>query len=345
MKVCVKVVFPVLLAAIICLARPVLADRGMIPVKPEVSVFEPGQKAIVAWNGTSEILILSTDVTSSAESLVLEMLPLPSMPRVAVASFESFEELQRLIWVKGVELYRAGEAGPAEAGKGVEVVFHEKIGAHDVTVVEASRADEFAEWVRGFLARNGVEGDVSLEKYEPVLAHYFGRGFRYFVLDLVSVRPDVRSVEPIFYQFDSDFLYYPLVITSPVGGKGEIVLFVITREKLSGGYDPLQLAFYEYPDVRARKPIQFKLSKGYLSKIDLRLGELFDEEAWLTILRYKGDLGLLREDLMIASGATESEVDAWPLATYVALSMALGAALGSACTLMVIRLKRFVRPA
>jgi len=135
------------------------------------------------------------------------------------------------------------------------------------------------------------------------------------------------------------------VITSPVGGKGEIVLFVITRERLSGGYDPLQLAFYEYPDVRVRKPIQFKLSKGYLSKIDLRLGELFDEEAWLTVLRYKGDLGLLREDLMIASGATESEVDAWPLATYVALSMALGAALGSACTLMVIRLKRFVRPA
>jgi hypothetical protein len=134
----------------------------------------------------------------------------------------------------------------------VKVVFHEKIGAHDITVVEASRADEFAEWVRGFLARNGVEGDVSLEKYEPVLAHYFGRGFRYFVLDLVSVGPDVRSVEPIFYQFDSDFLYYPLVITSPVGGKGEIVLFVITREKLSGGYDPLQLAFYEYPDVRVR---------------------------------------------------------------------------------------------
>jgi len=72
-----------------------------------------------------------------------------------------------------------------------------------------------------------------------------------------------------------------------------------------------------------RKPIQFKLSKGYPSKIDLRLGELFDEEAWLTVLRYKGNLGLLREDLMIASGATESEVDAWPLATYFIQSLAV----------------------
>jgi len=44
------------------------ADRGLITVSPEISVYEPGQKAIVAWNGQEEILILSTDVNSSGET-------------------------------------------------------------------------------------------------------------------------------------------------------------------------------------------------------------------------------------------------------------------------------------
>ncbi|MEM3666844.1 MAG: hypothetical protein QW222_07180 [Candidatus Bathyarchaeia archaeon] len=40
----------------------------MIPIQPQVSVYEPGQKAIIAWNGTEEILILSTDVTANGEA-------------------------------------------------------------------------------------------------------------------------------------------------------------------------------------------------------------------------------------------------------------------------------------
>ncbi|MCJ7560066.1 hypothetical protein MUO79_05550, partial [Candidatus Bathyarchaeota archaeon] len=36
------------------------ADRGGLPIIPGVSIYEPGQKAIVAWNGNEEILILST---------------------------------------------------------------------------------------------------------------------------------------------------------------------------------------------------------------------------------------------------------------------------------------------
>jgi len=74
------------------------ADRGMIPVSPEVSVYEPGQKAIVAWNGAEEILILSTGVSASGETLVVELIPLPSKPQVEAASFTSFEEVQSLIW-------------------------------------------------------------------------------------------------------------------------------------------------------------------------------------------------------------------------------------------------------
>ena len=67
------------------------ADRGMIPVIEGVSIYEPGQKAILAWNGREEIMILSTDVSSSEETLVVEILPLPSKPVVEAASFDSFD--------------------------------------------------------------------------------------------------------------------------------------------------------------------------------------------------------------------------------------------------------------
>ena len=56
------------------LAPAVLADRGMLPIS-DVSVYGPGQKAIIAWNGDEEILILSTDVRADSDSKVLEILP------------------------------------------------------------------------------------------------------------------------------------------------------------------------------------------------------------------------------------------------------------------------------
>jgi hypothetical protein len=50
--------FVLLLAA----AGRVHADRGAIPFQPEVTIFEPTQRALIAWNGEEEILILSTDL-------------------------------------------------------------------------------------------------------------------------------------------------------------------------------------------------------------------------------------------------------------------------------------------
>jgi len=46
----------------------------------------------------------------------------------------------------------------------VEVTFHEKIGAHDVTVVEAAGAFELTEWAEGFLRENGIIKEGSLQK-------------------------------------------------------------------------------------------------------------------------------------------------------------------------------------
>ncbi len=145
-----KIVFATLVIGFLLVFTSVYADRGMISVRPDVSVYEPGQKAIIAWNGEEEVLLLSTDVASSNETLVIEILPLPSKPiDVKSASFDSFEHVQELILRRGLEIY--GKA--LRAAESVEIVFHEKIGAHDITIVRADSASELADWIQNFLGR------------------------------------------------------------------------------------------------------------------------------------------------------------------------------------------------
>ncbi len=323
----------------------VYADRGMIPINPDVSVYEPGQKAIVAWNGQEEILILSTDVTSSRETLVLELLPLPSEPEVESASFQSFEEIQRLIWEEGVNQYMYSTKGEARSGS-VEILFHEKIGAHDITVVRATSAAELVDWIENFLQTNNLNETVSLGDFEPTVKDYMDRGFRYYVLDLISVTVNEKSVDPILYKFNSNFLYYPLVITSPVPGETEVTLFLLTEGKVNKDYPPMQRAYY-WILGESPKPIEFVLSKGDLSKIDLRIGELFEDGAWLTVLKYNGKLSWLKRDLMIAEEAINPDktvdVNVILPSTLIALSILLGAACtlaGVVCTLLITRSKK-----
>ena len=322
----------------------VFADRGMIPISPDVSVYEPGQKAILAWNGHEEIMVLSTDVTSSQETLVVEILPLPSKPDVEAASFQSFEEIQRLIWQEGMNMLMYNTEGGARSGS-VEVIFHEEIGAHNITVVRADGTSELSSWMSSFLESSGVGDAVSLGNFGSVVEDYMDRGYRYYVLDLITFSSEERSIDPILYKFDSDFLYYPLVITSPVGGDTEITLFILTEEKIYGDYSWLQKASYITLGGTS-KPIEFVLSKGDLSKIDLRIGDLFSYKAWLAVLTYKGKVSYLDRDLMISSSLPITEqtinVDIAIPSTIIVLCVALGAAsslAGVATTLLVIKSK------
>ncbi len=328
----------------------VFADRGLIPVYPDVSVYEPGQKAVVAWNGTEEILILSTDVTSSEQTFVVELLPLPSEPKVEAASFSSFETIQGLIWNEGVSLYY-GRSFNDVKGSSVEIVFHEEIGAHNITVVLAADAAELVDWVEGVLRASGLAQDFSLGDFEPVVEDYMSRGYRYYVLDLVEVLPNVRSVDPILYRFESDFLYYPLVITSPVPGDTKITLFLLTNGKVEKDYSPLQKVFYQFPE--GFKPIEFVLSKGELSRIDLRIGKLFNEMAWLTVLQYEGSPSWITADLMITEEAINPAATSEPIvnvdlelvfpAAIVGFFILLGGAITLAavvCTVLILRIWR-----
>ncbi len=208
------------------------ADMGGIFLGRDVTVHEPGQKAIIAHDGTEEVLILGTDLKSSGQTKVLRFIPLPAEPRVTLAGKETFARLQNILDRHGLR-YRqrrriGGLARPEAPGGPVELRFHKRLGAHDVSVVRVNRVEHFASWVSGYFKGLGFETPPLRSQEVAVVRDYVQRGIRFFVFDLVQLNGETVSVDPLVYRFPSRRLYYPLKATNLFGGRGRIELYVFS---------------------------------------------------------------------------------------------------------------------
>jgi hypothetical protein len=265
----------------------------MISIAANISIDEPGQKAIIAWDGQEEILILSTDVHAEGDTTALRVIPLPSEPdRIEQGDFNSFLRIRDIIYDRFRPRhgwFECGGTGGKEGGAGVDIVFHDKIGAHDIWVAKATDAAGFVNWADDFLARNEIQYEISSPELEALAAQYIDDGIQFFVFDLIELSPDQKSVEPIVYRFQSDTLYFPLKISSIIPGYTEISLFLLTPEPL---VDMSQLPESQYANpyrlmacgIRVagshNKLIRFKLAKDELESIDQRVADLLQEHVW-----------------------------------------------------------------
>jgi hypothetical protein len=213
------------------------ADRGSIPFRPDVKIFEPTQRAMIAWDGTEEILLLSTDMKASDSTEVLEVLPLPTEPIVKKGDIETFRKATRLI-NKKVRLqkllvpHRNGgkERTIRPAG---EITFHKKIGAHDISVAHVLNKDGFILWVENYLDSLGVENPDIPEGLKNVVDDYLEDKFTWFVFDVVSLDKELKTNDAIQYRFKTDFLYYPIKIMSTEEGYTSMEFLILTPELLS----------------------------------------------------------------------------------------------------------------
>ena len=225
------------LAALTLCGAMAWADRGSIPYHPNVKVFEPNQRAMIAWNGEEEILLLSTDLRASAETKVLEVLPLPTEPKVKKGSLKTFETATAIInrhlrrprnLARGGKSYDTPSEGPAG-----EVTFHKKIGPHEISVTRVLDGARFVTWVEQYLSKQGVTRVVIPAPFRRICEDYIGEGFQWFVFDVVSLGPQVKTIEPIQYRFKTKALFYPLRITMLDEGDTQIDLIVLTPKLLS----------------------------------------------------------------------------------------------------------------
>ena len=268
------------------------ADKGgwHVSAKP-VTLTESGQRAIIGWGGETEILCLATDVSSSEKTTVIEFLPLPSEPNVTLGSKDTFDAVEKLLARRNVKLKMpvVGGPGPFKESEPFKITFHERLGAHDITVVKVNRADEFADWVRE-KAKALTGGQASLPGgIRKLISKYLNKYHcPYFVFDVIEVGPDPQSVEPIIYEFKSSEVFYPLEISSTFHGNTSIDLVLFSRYLVDQHpFEERLFLLSNYAEVSASD----------MKEVFPRLNQLLGNSAYVQAFRYTGRIDRLRGNI------------------------------------------------
>ena len=200
------------------------ADMGRIHAT-DAQISEESQKAIILHNLEEEVLILGTDLKADKKTGIIRFIPFPSEPRVRLAEGDPFQAASELIKKQKLMFLMVTKGGTSSRAP-VEMAFHEKIGAHDITVIKVNDVSGFRTWVNAFFRDRGLPQKETYPDVEGVAEDYVKRGINYFVFDFVEVDPTSKFIEPIVYRFKSKELYYPLKTSNTFGGSGSIDLIV-----------------------------------------------------------------------------------------------------------------------
>ncbi len=297
-----KKYFAVFLIAIVSVAM-LRADMGSIPFDPDVQIFEPNQNAFIAWNGVEELLLLATDLRASRPVKVLEVMPFPSEPEVREGDRGIFTRAIRLINSKqkkrhnetlGLDSlsYSSGAAKRAPAGT---ITFHERIGAHDISVTRVNRTSGFIKWAEGYLRSQGAETPKIPYELKQVISEYLEDGYSWFVFDVIELGTSLKSKDAIEFQFTSDKVYFPLRITRTESGWTTVDLIVLT-EKLLSNFHGISRNRIEL----RHDPVN--VNRRELNEIDDSLSYFFRQCSRLLKLRLwriAGPANAFRHDLMV----------------------------------------------
>lgn len=227
---------------------PALCDRGLIFVAPvddkakllpsTVKFFEPNQTALIAFDGEEEIIFLTTNVSASHSVKVLEVLPLPSRPKVLIGEMDT---LNSAVWVLNSKIKPLASEQVPENSKALVPVNKRKpvaifvdrrqLGAHDVSVVQVLSKESFSQWVEQNMKKLGASLPAMPEWMKPKIASYTARGFNWFAFDVVNLLPAQQSISPLRYRFKTKRLFYPLTITK-VSGPSAVRLIVMSSQPI-----------------------------------------------------------------------------------------------------------------
>ncbi|MEW6282434.1 MAG: DUF2330 domain-containing protein [Candidatus Eremiobacterota bacterium] len=219
---------------LLLLSGSAAADRMVIVPYSSAGITEPGQKALIGFDGRRQILVLTTVLSSREPQEVLEVLPLPGEPRVAGLAPDFLTRLEAL----------ASEVSPTAVATlrgqpAIEVTAQHRVGCHDITVLRVRNASELNGFVADYYARRGRQVR-RLSPAEVRLAEdYVEQGCGWLVLDRVELTGEATRVDPVLYEFESDRLFYPMRTSNLVGHSGVVDLLVLTRQEVPG----LRLAF------------------------------------------------------------------------------------------------------
>jgi hypothetical protein len=243
----IAVVLVVLAAAVLFnVASPAWACGcgAYVPDNPGSSVAD--ERALIAWDGTTEDILMSLSVTGSSDRAAWIM-PVPSAARVSLGDTEVFEDLGEITaprieyrdswWPTIPWLVWAGAASDtagAPAGA-VNVLGRQRLGPFDVTRLAADDPTALANWLmdNGFPHPEGLDDN---------LAPYVADGWEIVAIQLVPAETDGAlsgALQPLRLSFASDTVVYPMRLSRSATMSQYIDLYVLAPHRMDPSAVPV----------------------------------------------------------------------------------------------------------
>lgn len=217
-----------------------------VPDNPGSSVAD--ERALIAWDGTTEDILMSLSVTGSSDKAAWVM-PVPSAARITLGDTEVFSELGRLTaprieyrdswWPTFTWLTAAGPSegamGGPPAGAGVNVLGRQRLGPFDVTRLAANDPTVLANWLsdNGFPHPDGLDDN---------LAPYVADGWEIVAVQLVPAEAGGSlsgALQPLRLSFASDTVVYPMRLSRSATMPQYIDLYVLADHRMDPSAVPV----------------------------------------------------------------------------------------------------------
>jgi len=250
-----------------------------IPNRPGPTIAT--ERALVAWDGATEDIVMSFNVSGSSERAAWVM-PVPSAAEVSLGDAELFTELGRVTaprveyrdrWWPTFSWLQAGSTNSADAvgaaPGGVNVLGRQRIGPFDVTRLSAGDSTALAKW----LGDNGFPNPDGLDEN---LAAYVEDRWELVAIKLAAADAAdslTGDLQPLRLSFEADTVVYPMRLSRSAKGPQTIDLYVLAEHRMDPSAVPVEgdepaLEFAGRLDQATAAPIlQSYLTKGpYLTR-------------------------------------------------------------------------------
>jgi hypothetical protein len=215
-----------------------------VPDHPGSSVAD--ERALIAWDGNTEDILMSLSVTGSSDRAAWVM-PVPSAARITLGDTEVFSELARITaprieyrdswWPTIPWLVWAGSASDtagAPAGA-VNVLGRQRLGPFDVTRLAANDPTALANWLsdNGFPHPDGLDDN---------LAPYVADGWEVVAVQLVPAEEGGSlsgALQPLRLSFASDTVVYPMRLSRSATTSQYIDLYVLADHRMDPSAVPV----------------------------------------------------------------------------------------------------------
>lgn len=309
------------------ISGPSNGDGGYIPVIA-TPIYEPGQNAVISWNGTHERMCLSVDIFGDTVTEGFHIIPFPTEPEVTLGTMETFDVMKDIlesddrIYSYSRHIYDRddfersdntdGEMGGEDEGEetaNIMVTSEVFLEGHDISIIRVDNKQDFLQDFLQILDGMGIPLDLIPEGMTDIIHDYVDRDITYFSIDRYNISSVQSTMQPVIFEFPSEYVYFPMQISSLIEYGTSVSLSIIHPSNTELDMSCLNATILDHY-------FYLGLNHTRLYELDPILPDRVGDEALLTYIQFRTNLKGVEGDIILPlmrsiNAITELEGE-WP---------------------------------